>query len=123
MRRSRANAPADEPLGGVLESDDCADDYPVTSPFLYLLLVQRTLLEGLEGRVSRKEEGEPPAEEGWSVRGVIGGPYSERESHARRRETRNMSMISDVFCVAPIRTSRVIGCSWVCAMCKVARCR
>ena len=58
------NPPAQEPLGGVLESDDCANHYPIAKPFLYLSFIQRTLPERFECRVGWKKEGEPSTEDG-----------------------------------------------------------
>jgi hypothetical protein len=44
-----SNLPAEEPLGGVLESDDSANYYPVAGPSLYLPFIQRALPERFEG--------------------------------------------------------------------------
>ena len=55
------DSPAQEPLRGVFESDECTNDYPVAGPFLDFSLIQRTLPECFEGPVRRQEKSKPSA--------------------------------------------------------------
>ena len=61
------DSPAQKPLGCVLESENCADYNPVTSPFLYLPFIVRAFPERLERLIGRQEKVEPRSEDGWSV--------------------------------------------------------
>jgi len=81
--------PVQEPLGGVLESNKNTSDCPVTSPLLQLTFIQRTLPERFESTVGWEKKSKPPAGES-----QVKSAYVEnKQTHVRRRETINTSMV------------------------------
>jgi hypothetical protein len=79
--------PAKDPLGGMLYSEEHADDGPVHGPSVELLVAGGVACEGLEGGIAGEQKGEPGA-----GRRMSGVDEEAQGTYERRRERNDINM-------------------------------